>query len=227
MKTQIYNVRDINEYWERLDKELEILIMYMLRKRYEFGTSEMCSESGIQQSLVHYAAQIAQNEGLNVIKTRCICQAVGLCFPEYGSIGLQVIKEYLADESIDDVDIKTLEIDAIEKKIYDSGIPITTELDNALHMYFNGVSEDTEVNIARYCHIKLQCARERMKMGTFAGDAITSIMEKAVVEYDRSKLYSLETISHCIPDEVRLDVQKNIKEALEWGGIAALYSYVL
>ena len=63
--------------------------------------------------------------------------------------------------------------------------------------------------------------------GHVSGDAITSIMEKAVVEYDRSKLYSLETISHCIPDEVRLDVQKNIKEALEWGGIAALYSYVL
>ena len=117
MKTQIYNVRDINEYWERLDKELEILIMHMLRDRYEYGTDVMCSESGIQQSLAHYATKIAQNEGLNVVKTRCICQAIGLCFPEYGSIGLKIIKEYLADESIDDVDIKTLEIDAIEKKM--------------------------------------------------------------------------------------------------------------
>lgn len=227
MKTQIYNVRDINEYWERLDKELEILIMHMLRDRYEYGTGVMCSESGIQQSLAHYATKIAQNEGLNVVKTRCICQAIGLCFPEYGSMGLKIIKEYLADESIDDVDIKTLEIDAIEKKIYDSGIPVTMELDEALHMYFNDLIEDNEVNVARYCHMKVQRARELMQQGMFAGDAITTVMKKAVVEYDGNKEYSLETIPHQIPDEVRLDVQKNIKEALEWGGIAALYSYVL
>ena len=227
MKTPIYNVRDINEYWERLDKELEILIMHMLRNRYEFGTSEMCSESGIQQSLVHYAAQIAQNEGLNVIKTRCICQAVGLCFPEYGSIGLQVIKEYLADKAIDDVDINTLEIDAIEKKIYDSSISVTMELDEALHLYFDGSTEDAEVNVARFCHMKLQSARELMQMGMFAGDAITTVMEKATAEYDSNTEYSLEIISHQIPNQVRLAVEKNVKEALEWDGIDALYSYVL
>ncbi len=227
MKTRIYNVKDINEYWERLDKELDILIRYMLRDRYEYGTGEMCSEAGIQQSLVYYASKIAQNEGLNVAKARCICQAVGLCFPEHGSAGLQIIKEYLANETIDGIDVNNLEIDAIEKKIYDSGISVAMELDEALHMYYNSFAENAEVNVARYCHIKLQSARELMKKGMFAGDAVTTVMEKAVVEYDSNKEYSLETISHQIPDEVRLDVQKTIKEDLEWGGIQALYSYIL
>ena len=62
MKTHIYNIRDIDEYWERLDKELDLLIRHMLRERYEYGTNEMCSEAGIQQSLVHYASKIAKNQ---------------------------------------------------------------------------------------------------------------------------------------------------------------------
>ena len=227
MKTHIYNIRDIDEYWERLDKELDLLIRHMLRERYEYGTNELCSEAGIQQSLVHYASKIAKNEGFNVAKTRCICQAVGLCFPEYGSVGLQIIKEYLTNETIDSIDINNLEIDTIEKKIYDSGIPVAMELDEAIHNYFKGFGEDSEVNVARYCHLKLQHSRELMKKGMFAGDAITTIMEKAVVEYDRSKRYSLEIICNHIPDEMRLAVQKNIEEALEWGGIEALHSYVL
>lgn len=227
MKIHIYKVRDINEYWERLDKDLEISILHMLRDRYEYGTGEMCSEAGIQQSLAHYATKIAQNEGLDVVKTRCICQAVGLCFPEHGSVGLKIIKEYLSDKNYDGIDINNLEIDTIEKKISDGGIPVTKELDDALHMYFNGVSEDAEVNVARYCHIKLQSARELMKKGVFAGEAITSIMEKAVTEYDRRKQYSFETTYCPIPEDVRLDMQNNVKEAFDWGGIEALYSYVL
>lgn len=94
-------------------------------------------------------------------------------------------------------------------------------------MYFNGVSEDSEVNVARYCHIKLQSARELMKKGVFAGEAITSIMEKAVTEYDRRKQYSFETTYCPIPEDVRLEVENDVKEALSFGKIEDMYLYVL
>ena len=93
-------------------------------------------------------------------------------------------------------------------------------LENIISNIATDVDEDSK-------KVLLKRSSELMKKGMFAGDAVTTVMEKAVVEYDSNKEYSLETISHQIPDEVRLDVQKNIKEALEWGGIAALYSYVL
>ena len=109
MGITLYDVKSIDKYWVSLEKDLEIMLQW-LQRRHECGTSAMCSERGIQQSLVHYALNIAQKHGFDTEKTQCVCMAVGLCFPMYGSYGIVALENYMKSHNI--------KYDTIELKIF-------------------------------------------------------------------------------------------------------------
>ena len=110
--TSIYQAKFLDEYWERLEKSLDLMLSY-LRRKHEYGTSSMCSEYGIQVALTYSARRIAEKQGIDVHKTCCICMAVGLCFPPFGSYGMAVCEKYIKNNNIP-YSIKDIKIGAIE-----------------------------------------------------------------------------------------------------------------
>lgn len=209
MGISVFDVKSIDEYWLRLEKDLENLLVRFLQGKHEFGTSYRCSERVIQTSLAYSAQKIAQKEGFDTHKTKCICLAVGLCFPEFGSYGMAACENYIIRNNIpwDSTEIK---IGAIELCITQSGGVVTPQLDEALHAYYENRTDIPEVNVSRYCQIKIKESRELMKNGMFAGEAISKIMDCAV------KYFSVEK-SIMISDDTDIDVPIEVQEKINAG----------
>lgn len=111
----MYQVKSLDEYWVRLEKSLHSMLKY-LQPKHEYGTSGMCSEYGIQVVLAHSARRIAEKQGIDVHKTCCICMAVGLCFPPFGSYGMTACEKYIKNNNIP-YSITDIKIGAIELAI--------------------------------------------------------------------------------------------------------------
>ncbi len=206
----LMNVKSIDEYWSMLEKALEIELLF-LQHKHEFGTSPMCSEMGIQTALAYSAERIAQKKGFNTHKAKCICLAVGLCFPQFGSYGIAACENYLIKNNIP-WDLTEIKIGAIEQHIYESGTIVTPQLDEALHAYYENRTNIPEVNVARYCQIAVKESRELMKSGMFAGQEITEVMDCA------EKCFSVEKsiiTSDNTDIDVPIEVQENVNAALD------------
>ena len=203
MGIHLFNVKSIDEYWLHLEKNLEFLLP-CLQNKHEYGTSHLCSERGIQQALAFSAQRIAEENGLNMHKTVCICLAVGLCFPEYGSYGMAAYENYIRGKNIP-WNIEELKIGAIESCITQSGSVVTPQLDGMLHTYYENRTDIPEVNVARYCQIRIQESRTLMKKGISASESIFKIMNFA------EKNFSVEK-SIFIKNNTRIDVPIEIQE---------------
>ena len=92
------NVKDIDQYWERLSKNLSYVFQFLQRKA-EYGSC--VSESGVQRIVLFTAQKIAREYNLNVNIVSTLCQAVALCFPTRGFAELSVIKEFIKRKSSD------------------------------------------------------------------------------------------------------------------------------
>lgn len=211
MGISIFDVRSIDEYWLRLEKNLENYLEHFLHDKHEFGTSHMCSEGGIQTSLAYSAQKIAQEQGFDTHKTKCICLAVGLCFPDFGSYGMAACENYFMRNNIpwNSTEIK---IGAIELCITESGGVVTPQLDEALHAYYENRTDIPEVNVARYCQIKIKESRELMKTGMFVREAISKVMDCT------EKCFSVEEsimISNDTDIDVPIEVQEKINAGLD------------
>ena len=205
MGISLYDVKSIDEYWLRLENNLELLLVY-LQDKHEYGTPYMCSERTIQRILADRAQKIAQKQGFDINKTKCICLAVGLCFPDFGSYGMSACENYMKRNNIpwNSVEIK---IGAIEHCITQSGSIVTPQLDEGLHAYYENRTDIPEVNVARYCQIKIKESRELMKKGIFAGDAISKVMDCAEKCFSEEK-----SIMPC--DDSDIDVPIEVQEKI-------------
>ena len=139
------NVKDIDQYWQRLSDNLSYLINY-LKGKTEYG--HCISESGIQHIILFTAEKIARESNLNVNLVSALCKAVALCFPTRGVAELNVIKDFIKKNL--DIKLDTFEIDVIEYIIYDSGSIVTPELDIILHKYYSDDESVAEVNLVRF-----------------------------------------------------------------------------
>ena len=86
------NVKDIEQYWQRLSKNLSYVFSFLQRKT-EYGSC--ASESGVQRIVLFTAQKIAREHNLNVNIVSSLCQAIALCFPTKGFAELSVIKEFI------------------------------------------------------------------------------------------------------------------------------------
>lgn len=228
MGIPIFAVKDTEAYWCSLEHSLEILVHY-LQDKHEYGTSYMCSESGIQNSLAYYAHAIAIVQGFDAHKAKCICLAVGLCFPEFGSFGMAACENYLLKNSIP-FDMKEIKIGAIEHCIYESGSIVTPQLNEALHAYYENRTDIPEVNVARYCQIKIKESRKLMKKGMFVGKAISEVMDCAEKCFSVKK--SIMTIDNDADIDVPIEVQEKINvyldDFIEWDGLPeGIFNFII
>ena len=222
---KIYQVKSIDEYWCRLENSLELLMSY-LKSKHEYGTSSLCSEYGVQLSLAHCAAEIAKKQNINVHKTKCICMAVGLCFPKFGSYGMAACKKYIKEKNIP-LCTSELKIGAIEWCINNSGSAITSELDEALHAYYANSTEISEVNVARFCQIKAKKCRTLMRKGIPAGESMQNILCEAEEAFSVEGSIMLDDDYIEIPDEIQDKVQKDLDELIEWDGVPnGIYEFI-
>lgn len=213
------DVKSIDEYWLRCEKDLKNFLTHFLQAKHEFGTSYMCSESEIQLSLAHSAQKIAQKEGFHEHKTICICMASGLCFPEFGSYGMAACENYIIRNNIpwNSTEIK---IGAIEHRISKFGGIVAPQLDEALHAYYENRTDIPEVNVARYCQIKLKESRELMKNGMPAGEAVSKIMNCAAEYFSEEKSIMISDGSAAdIPIEVQQKIDTHLDDFIKYYGL--------
>lgn len=199
------NVKDIDQYWERLSVGLSYLFP-CLQEKAEYG---LCvSERGIQQVVLFAAKKIASECNMNVKLVSALCQAVAICFPARGFAELSVIKEFIKKNNIDIV-LDTLEIDTIEYAIYQYGSTVTPELDVLLCKYYSDDESVPEVNLVRFLQKYLNLHRELLRESSFdnLGQVVDVIMKKAKDEY--------ETSYRLLPDPIILSVPQNVKEEIE------------
>ena len=83
----------------------------------------------------------------------------------------------------------------------------TPQLDGMLHAYYENRTDFPEVNVARYCQIRIQESRMLMKKGVSASKAISKIMNYA------EKNFSMEK-SILIKNDARIDVPIEIQEKI-------------
>ncbi len=213
----IYTVKDINAYWERLYRNAEYMLGN-LRGKHEYGTSQLCSEKGIQRSCSYYAKKLVRKNGANVYKAGAICRLVGLCFPKFGSYGFEAVLRYFDDLGLYFIP-ENIKIHSIEWNLNKSGGVVTPELHKALQDYFNDNVNDEEVKIARACQKKIAQSRELMKQGVRVGDAIDQIMKPFIDEYTSEQPYYIfyERTAD-LPDAVKESVYKDLQEWIDYDG---------
>jgi uncharacterized protein YoaH (UPF0181 family) len=111
------------------------------------------------------------------------------------------------------ISLTDLLINSIERELHSCGSGVTPELDHALHMYYENETDDLEVNIVRACQCKVKEARELMKQGVFAGQAITSVMEPFEKSYQPEDIYLYEEPQVIdIPEDVMKEIYSTIRE---------------
>ena len=221
----LYQVKSLDEYWVRLEKNLEFQLPF-LKSKHEYGTSYMCSEYGIQLALVHSAKRIAEKQKIDVHKAACICMAAGLCFPPCGSCGMAACEKYIKDHAIP-WSINDIKIGAIEYGIRDAGSAITPELDEALRAYYENDTSIPEVNVARYCQCKLKESRAMMKNGMSATESMQSVMDEAEKSFSAERsVISADDIE--IPKEVQEKVNEDLKEFTAFSGMPkGIFEYII
>lgn len=199
------NVKDITQYWEILSGNLSYLSRY-LQDKAEYGSC--VSERGVQRIVLFTAERLARESNMNVNLVSALCQAVALCFPERGAAELSVIKEYIKNNDMNVV-LDTLEIDAIEYIISQSGSIITPELDMMLHHYYSNDESVCEVNLVRFLQKYLNLNRRLLCECSLSdsGQVVDEIMKRAGEEYKIS--YRL------LPDPSIPPVFENIKREIE------------
>ena len=210
------NVKDIDQYWQRLSDNLSYLINY-LKGKTEYG--HCISESGIQHIILFTAEKIARESNLNVNLVSALCKAVALCFPTRGVVELNVIKDFIKKKNLD-INLDTFEIDVIEYIIYDSGSIVTPELDIILHKYYSDDESVAEVNLVRFLQKYLNMNR-KLLLGCSLSDAghiVDEIMKSAKVEYETSYRLLPDTTVSYVPQNVKDEIEKNIEECIEFLG---------
>lgn len=228
MGISVFAVKDVEAYWYRLEQSLEVLI-HRLQAKHEYGTPYMCSERGIQTSLACYAHAIALAQGFDARKAKCICLAAGLCFPVFGSCGMAACENYLLKNNIP-FDKKELKIGAIEHCIYEYGSVVTPQLDEALHAYYENRTDIPEVNVARYCQIKIKESRELMKTGMLAGEAISKVMDRAekCFSVEASLIMMGDDANDDVPIEVQEKINADLDGFIEWDGLPeGILNYII
>ena len=222
----IYHVKSIDDYWTMLEKSLEYTLPHFLSRKHEYGTSIMCSEYGIQLSLLYSAERIAEKQKINLHKTRCICMATGLCFPEFGSYGMLAVEKYVTDHNIP-LGKSELKIGAIETHISCSSI-VTPQLDEALYAYYENSIAIPEVNVARYCQLKAKELRSMMNNGLSANESFQTVMKSAEESFSSEQSVLPDDIVDVdIPIEVQEKVYKSIEEFIEWDGMPqGIFRYI-
>lgn len=213
----IYPVKSIDEYWIRLEKDLELLLSY-LKNKHEYGTTTMCSEYGIQLALPYLAEKIAKKLNIDVHKTKCICMAVGLCFPQFGSYGLLACEKYIMEHTIA-LSKNDMKIGAIEACISDAGAVITPQLEEALYAYFENSTAIMEVNVARYCQCKANESRLLMKKGLSATESIQKSIQNAEENFSVESSIIMEDENIAIPQEMQEKVNKELDDFIKWCGM--------
>ena len=210
MSVQMMNVKDINQYWERLSVSLSYLNRY-LQGKAEYGSC--VGESGVQRIVLFTAEKIAKDCNLNVNLVSVLCQSVALCFPTRGFAELAVIKEFIKKNNMA-IALETLEIDAIEYAVYESGSTVTPELDKILHKYYSDDESVPEVNLVRFLQKYLNLNRKLLCGCSFAdsGQVVGEIMKRAKDEYEIS--YRL------LPNSIIQPVPQNVKEEIEVNALA-------
>ena len=210
------NVKDMNQYWQRLSDNLSYLMHY-LKGKAEYGSC--ASESGVQNIVLFTAEKIARERGMNVNLVSALCKAVALCFPTRGFAELSVIKEYIKKNNLD-IDLKTLEIDSIEYIIYDSGSVVTPELDSLLHKYYSDDESVIEVSLVRFLQKYLNMNRELLFECSLAdsGYIVDEIMKNAKVEYKTAYRLLPDKIASPVPQNIKDEIEENIVECIEFLG---------
>lgn len=208
------NVKDIEQYWERLSENLSYSFYYLQRKA-EYGSC--VSERGVQYIVLSTAKNIAKEYNMNVNLVSSLCQAVGLCFPTRGFAELAVIKEMIEKNHMD-ISLETLEIDAIEHVIYQSGATVTPELDLLLHKYYSDDESIPEVNLVRFLQKYLNLHRELLCECSFAnsGQVVDEIMKKAEYEYKTSYRLLSDSIAKDVPQNIKEEIEKNMLTFIEF-----------
>lgn len=203
--TKIMNVKDNDEYWERLSQMASMLQRTKLKGKAEYGLGVMGSEGGVQLYLQTVISMLTRKHKLNADKAQAISYCVSLCFPPFGSVGLEAIKRIVLEKGIS---TDNFEINAIEWILNNMGDVVAPVLDDALHAYYENLDSDPEVNLVRYCQMKCKEARELAKQGVRAGEALNEVFDCIEADFDPSVFYPLET-------ETDIEVPDRIKEALE------------
>lgn len=223
----LYNVTSPEEYWCRLERDLETYLVRLLQGKNEYGTSELCSERGVQAALVCSARSIARQQGLDPHKTACICLAVGLCFPPFGSYGLAACRNYLAQNG-SLLPEPEWWIGAVEYVIDRDGTPVTPQLHAALCAYYANQTHDPEVNVARYCQRLLGECRQQMKDGAPAGEVLTAVTERAAAEFSlQASLLPQSEPPLSVPPEVQQQTDAALAEFIGFFGLPdGLFEYV-
>ena len=208
------NVKDIDQYWQRLSKDLSY-VFHFLQRKAEFGSC--VSESGVQRIVLFTAQKIAREYNLNVNLVSALCQAVALCFPTRGFAELSVIKEFIKRNNIE-ITLDTLEIDAIEYDIYESGLIVTPELDILLHKYYSNDESIPEVNLVRFLQKYLNMNRKLLFECSLAnsGQVVDEIMKRAKEEYEISYRLLPEMITSSIPQKIKEEIEKDIAISIEF-----------
>lgn len=205
MSVPKWNVKDLDQYWNRLSANLSYLCR-SLQGKAEYGSC--VSERGIQSSVLFTAEKIARELSMNVDIVSSLCQAVALCFPERGHAELSIIKEFIKKNNLN-IALDTLELDAIEHCVYESGATVTPEFDIVLHKYYSDDETVREVNLVRFLQKYLNLNRNLLSACSFndSGEIIDGIMKQAKTEF--------ETSYRLLPDPDAVSVAQNIKDEIE------------
>ena len=214
MLVQIRNVKDIDQYWERLSVNLSYLNRY-LQGKAEYGSC--VSERGVQRSVLFTAEKIAREYNLNVNLVSALCQSVALCFPTRGYAELAVIQEFIKKNYVA-IALETLEIDAIEYAVYESGLTVSPELDKILHKYYSDDESVPEVNLVRFLHKYLNLNRKLLLECSFAdsGMVVNEIMKRAKDEYEKSYRLLPNPIIQPVPQNVKEEIEANVLSFIEY-----------
>lgn len=214
MSVQMMNVKDINQYWERLSVSLSYLNRY-LQGKAEYGSC--VGESGVQRIVLFTAEKIARDCNLNVNLVSVLCQSVALCFPTRGFAELAVIKEFIKKNNMA-IALETLEIDAIEYAVYESGSTVTPELDKILHKYYSDDESVPEVNLVRFLQKYLNLNRKLLCGCSFAdsGQVVDEIMKRAKDEYEISYRLLPDSIIQPVPQYVKEEIEVNALTFIEY-----------
>lgn len=151
-----FDIRSIKQdyearHFEHIREYLERSLSNHLRNKTEAGCSR--SESGYQIVAAQTCASIARALGYDENKAYVLSSAAGVCFPHYGHEGLNAVRQYISNQSID-LDTEHLEFTTslyfFSHFFFRILKPVTTEpLYELLHDYFYKIDSHPESRIVR------------------------------------------------------------------------------
>lgn len=175
----------VDAYYKRLTRTLEFCVSRHLAGKAEAGTTR--SEKGYQLIAANTAGRLARALGCSEMKTKNLCMAVGMCFPQYGQEGFRAVKQYIADQHID-LELQMLEVTFAEYLIRKYRELVSTEFHEMLCAYFSGEEGPDEVRIVRFVQELIKDIKKaEVFYDGYSGDLLYDVTQEAVEVSQKKK----------------------------------------